>query len=152
MDQALPDDPGPDHVRGALIGGLVAGLLTGLLTPCCFLWAPLAGLIGAKVAARRTAWFGPQDGAVAGGCAGAVAWLLQALLNVPAALLVPTLARRNPQLVNAVPPPMREALTQAPSVADLLVVHGALLLALLAAGAAVGALAGQTFLRKEPAA
>lgn len=144
------EDPGPGYVAGALIGGLVSGVLGALVMCCCLLWAPLGGVLGAWLAARRAWWFGPQEGLVAGACAGAVGWLIEAGVNVPIAMVMPRLFKSNPQLLAAFPPELRQLYTQDANLAQLAVAHGLALVVWLALAAGTGALAGQTFLRKAP--
>ncbi len=143
------DDPGPGYVAGALVGGLVSGVLGALVMCCCLLWAPLGGLLGAWIAARRAWWFGPQEGLVAGACAGAVAWLVEVGLSLPLAVVMPKLFKANPQLLAGLPPAMQQMYTQEPNLAGLAVVHGLALIVWLALAGGTGALAGQTFLRKD---
>lgn len=144
------DDPGPGYVPGALIGGLVTGALGALFMCCCFFWAPLGGVLGAWIAARRTAWFGAQEGLTAGACAGAIGWLIEAGVNLPLAVAMPRMFKSNPQLLAAFPPELRQLYTQDPNPLQLAMFHGLALLVWLTLAGGVGALAGQTFLRKEP--
>jgi hypothetical protein len=141
---------GPGYVAGALAGGLAIGLPGAFLNCCCFVWGPLGGAIAAWMAARRAVWFGWQEGVTAGACAGALGWLVQALIAVPLQLLVHKVVQSNPALLDGLPPMMRQVYLEPVAVAPLVVTHVVFLVVYLGSGAFGGALAGQFLVRKEP--
>lgn len=140
---------GPGYVAGALAGGLLLGVVGAC---CCSLFAPLGGGLAARVASGRTAWFGLQEGVMAGACAGAVGWLVQAMISVPLQLVLPKVYAANPALTQRLPPLMREAVLQEPNLAVLAAVNVFLLFVYVGGAAFGGAVAGHFFLRKEPRA
>lgn len=140
-------DEGPGYVSGALAAGLPLGLLGAC---CCSLFAVFAGAFAAKLASRRTAWFGPQEGTIAGACAGAIGWFTQVVISVPLQLIIPRVYAANPALTQGLPPIWRDALLQEPNLAVIAVINAFMLFVYVGAGAFGGGVAGHFFLRKEP--
>lgn len=140
----------PAYVSGAIIGGLAIGVPTAFLNCCCFIFGPIGGVVAAWSAGRRATWFGAQEGAMAAACAGAVGWLVQAGISVPLTLGMYHLVRGNPRLLDGLPPLLQQAYQQEPSLGAMAFGQVLTLGVLVVTSVIGGALAGQTFLRREP--
>ncbi len=121
-----PDSP-PAYVMGALLGGLFAGVLSGGCgTSCCCapVFGGLAGILAAFMASRPAFLFGPAEGAIAGAAAGAAGAVLSALITIPMQVVSRQLLLKNPQLLNGLPPELRQQLLaslQSQNIVELIV-------------------------------